>query len=261
MSTLEEALARTQSDAAVGVKAAKDVVLCFKRVFAAAQVGNLKDLPKYLQAAEQGIEGLRQKFTDTEHGWDFDVDTYLSDGSFVSELLEAAGKAQVRVHKLDERLYCYPSLIRLLTDDRMLLIDKQKEIRLRPSVLVEHLRRLQDKPVRFKPEALLKSLRSAYLTARKTRGKGRGGTATVAPLAEIYRLLTLLPGQSKEYSKQEFARDLYLLDQETAINGGNGPSFSLHTASGREPDSKVFATVTKEGEMRRYYGISFTGDE
>ena len=36
---------------------------------------------------------------------------------------------------------------------------------------------------------------------------------TVIPLIDIWELLTLLPGQAKDYPKQEFTRDVYLLQK------------------------------------------------
>jgi len=261
MVTLEEALAKAESESAAALKAAKGVGLSFKKVLDAAKHGNLKEIEKYLRAAEEGVEGLRQKFAAARESWDIDAATYLSDGFFAKEVRQAAAKAGIKVYELDDRLYCYPSLIRLLPDDRTVLIDKHKVTHLRPSVLVEHLKQQQGKPVRFKPESFLKSLKSAYDIAVSAGKKKRGGADTVAPLAEVYRILTLLPGQSKEYSKQEFARDLYLLDQEMASHGNNGPTLGLHTARGGEPESKIFAIVSKNGELRRYYGISFAGGE
>jgi len=122
---------------------------------------------------------------------------------------------------------------------------------------VGHLKELQNKPVRFNSKAFLESMYSAYSIAVKTRGKERVRTGLVVPLVEIYRLLTLLPGQSKDYSRQEFARDLYLLDQSGVRNTKNGLVISLHAPSGRERASKLISIVTRDGGVKRYYGISF----
>src|SRR6266849_3743123 len=75
----------------------------------------------------------------------------------------------------------------------------------------------------------------AYSTAVKTRGKERRETSAIVPLVEIYNLLTLLPGQAKEYARQEFARDLYLLDQSDVTAVRNGAVVSFHAARGNEP--------------------------
>src|SRR5207302_2762703 len=104
-------------------------------------------------------------------------------------------------------------LVRILGGDRVALIDRARERRLRPTVLLNHLKEIQRRPPRFKPEAFLEALFGAYdalVTAKdgKTRQESR-----VVRLLDIYDILTLLPGQSREYSRQEFARDIYLLDE------------------------------------------------
>jgi hypothetical protein len=123
---------------------------------------------------------------------------------------------------------------------------------------VGHLKELQSKPVRFNSKAFLESMFSAYSIAVKTRGKERSGTGSVVPFVEIYGLLTLLPGQSKEYSRQEFARDIYLLDEMGVRNTKNGFVVNIHGPRGPEPPGKIVRIITRDGEVKRYYGISFT---
>ena len=260
LNNLEKSLAKTESDAEAAFKGARSVVSSVKKFHSAAQVGNLPDLRKAIEAAEQAIAALRQQFANAKEGWDFDEDAYLSGSGFRSELLDTARQMGLKISEQDDRLYCYPFLIRILPTERTVLINKTREKRLRPSVLVSHLKELQTRPVKFKSEAFLEALGFVYSRAVKTRGKDRLGTGAIIPLVEIYGQLTPLPGQSREYSKQEFARDLYLLDQGDIRATKNGSVISLHAASGREAASKVISVVTKNGELKRYYGISFAQD-
>ena len=259
--SLEQTLAKTEADADAACKAATAALRSLKKFRAAAQVGNLRDLQRAIEAAEQTVADLARQFTAAKAGWDFDEDAYLSNGSFVAEVLATAAQTGVHLYERDDRLYCYPSLIRVLPNDRAVVIDKTRERRLRPSVLVHHLQELQNRPVRFRSEAFLESLHDAYSTAVKTRGKGRRDTAAIVPLVEIYNLLTLLPGQAKEYSRQEFARDLYLLDQSGVTTVRTGAVVSFHAARGNEASSKVIPIVTRDGQAKSYYGISFTHEQ
>ena len=259
--SLEQALAQTEADADAACKAATVALRSLKKVRAVAQVGNLRELQKAIEAAGQAIAELERQFTTAKAGWDFDENTYLSNGLFVAEVLETAAQTGVRIYKSDDRLYCYPSLIRVLPNDRAVVIDRTRERRLRPSVLVRHLQELQNKPVRFRSEAFLESLHDAYSTAVKTRSKERRDTSPIVQLVEIYNLLTLLPGQAKEYSRQEFARDLYLLDQSGVTTVRTGAVVSLHAARGNEAASKVIPIITKDGQAKTYYGISFTHEQ
>jgi hypothetical protein len=259
--SLEQALAKTETDADAACKAATAALRSLKKFRAAAQVGNLRELQKAIEVAGQVLTDLAQQFAKAAAGWSFDEDAHLSNGAFIAEVLDAAAQAGVHIYERDDRLYCYPSLIRVLPNDRAVVIDKTRERRLRPSVLVRHLQQLQNKPVRFKSEAFLESLYDAYSTAVKTRGKERRETAAIVPLVEIYNMLTLLPGQAKEYSRQEFARDLYLLDQSGVTAVRNGALVSFHAARGNEATSKVIPIVTKDGQAKTYYGISFASEK
>jgi len=256
-SSLEQALRKTEADAETVCKAATAALRAMKKFRAAAQAGNLRELRRAIETAGQTITELEQQFTNAKSGWNFDEETYLTSGSFVAEVLATAADAHVHIYERDERLYCYPSLIRVLPNDRSVVIDKTRERRLRPSVLVQHLHELQNKPVRFKVEAFLESLYEAYSIAVKTRDKDRQGAAAVVPLVEIYGLLTLLPGQAREYARPEFARDLYLLDESGVNAVRDGTAMSLHPARGNEIASKLIHLVTKDGRAKTYYGISF----
>lgn len=257
--SLEKALAKTESDAEAVLKAVAAVGSAVRRLRAAAQVGNLRDVQPTMTAAEQAIATLRQQFANAKEGWDFDEEAYLEGGAFAQELKIAAQRLGVGIYEQDDRLYCYPSLIRVLPNDRAVLIDKARERRLRPTVLANHLRDLQRRPPRFRPEPFLEALFEAYETviAKTRRGRDLFGQGIVAKLLEIYNLLTLLPGQSREYSRQEFARDIYLLDQSGITRTRGGYTVSFPVGTGARAPSSTLKIVTREGGEKIYYGIAF----
>ena len=254
LTCLEKALAKTEADADAALKAATVAVSTLKKFRIAAQTGNLRDLQKTIETADQAITALRQQFTNAKEDWNFDEETYLSNKSFTSEILESAEQAGLKIFEQDDRLYCYPFLIRILPGERSILIDKVRERRLRPSVLVKHLKDLQSKPSRFKPEAFLESLFSAYEIIVAPRGKEMINTGIVIKLRDIYDLLTLLPGQSKEYSTQEFARDIYLLDQSGVTRTKKGLIVAFHF---NRPQAGTITVITQHGDVKKYFGISF----
>lgn len=258
LTSMEKALVRTESDADAAVKTAIAAVGSLKKFRTAAQTGNLRELRKTIEAAEQAITAMQQQFTNAKEGWGFDEDAYLAGRSFTSEILEAAGQAGIKIFEQDDRLFCYPFLIRVLSGERTVLIDKVKERRIRPSVLVKHLKELQAKPPKFKPEAFLESLYSAYETIVTTDRKDRTNPVNVVKLKDIYRLLTLLPGQSKEYSLHEFARDIYLLDQSRISRTKKGLMVSFPASTGTKSNPAAISVVTQHGDVKKYYGISFS---
>lgn len=258
--SLEKTLAKTESDADAACKAASAVVNSLKKFRMAAQTGNLRELQKTIEAADQAIIALRQQFTNAKEDWNFDVESYFSEKSFTSEILKAAEQIGLKIFEQDDRLYCYPFLIRILPGERSILIDKVREKRVRPSVIVKHLKELQSKPTRFKPEAFLDSLFSAYETIVATRGSEQITSGVVVKLKDIYGLLTLLPGQSKEYSLQEFARDIYLLDQSRVTRTRKGLLVTFPASTGTRSNTGIITVITQGGQEKKYYGIAFVGE-
>ncbi|HKZ80640.1 MAG TPA: hypothetical protein VJ124_20360 [Pyrinomonadaceae bacterium] len=257
LTSLEKSLAKTESDAEAALKVAGAAVSSLKKFRAAAKLGNLRELRKTIEAADQAITALRQQFANAKDGWDFDEEAYLSGSAFRSELLETAKQLAVKMFEQDDKLYCYPFLIRILPNERSVLIDKLRERRLRPSVLVSHLKDLQNKPVRFKPETFLDCLFEAYRPAVAARGKDLFGTGVVVKLRDIYESLTRLPGQSKEYSLQEFARDIYLLDQSRVAKTKKGLVVSFPASTGTKSATNTITVITQSGHEKKYYGIAF----
>lgn len=247
--SLEKALAKTEGDVDSAIKGAAVVLSALRKFKAAAKTGDLRELRKTIMSAEQAVTALRQQFVNAKDGWDFPEETYFSGRDFISEILATADRAGLRIYEQDGRLFCYPFLVSISADDRAVLIDKRREKRLRPSVLINHLKELQTKPVRFKPDSFLESLFSAYSVIVKSRGEEIG---IVVSLRKIYDLLTLLPGHARNYTIQEFARDLYLLDKSRITKTKDGFVLAF---SAREGTIRV---TTEDGKEIKYYGIYFS---
>jgi hypothetical protein len=247
---LEEALQRTEVDADASIKAAAAVSKSLKRFRALVHDGNLRELKAALAAVEQSVDALEDQIADTTERWDFDEAGYFADGAYTRELLDTAAGMRLPMFEQDERLYCYPSLLQVLPSERTVLIDRTRERRLRPSVVVGHLRTLHERPPRFRPEAFLETLYNAYRVLSPRHD-------SVERLARVYELLVLLPGQSREYSRQEFARDLYLLDRSGITQTRNGYVASFPASTGTKSASGVITAMSESGQERRYWGIRF----
>lgn len=253
---LEQALARTEADAAATLKAAEAVRGSLRRFHTAAKAGNLRELRSSIEAAERAMNGLRQQFANAKEGWDFDEDQYFASGLYPKEVIATGQQMGVRIFERDDRLYCYPALIQISPREKAVFIDKKRESRIRPAVLVAHLKELQQKPPRFRPEPFLAALFEAYSKAVAMRGRDLLQMAPVVPLVDIYELLTLLPGQAREYSRQEFARDIYLLHRSGVDTTRTGAKVSFPISRGIQ--RRTLTVIDETGEEKRYYGIAFT---
>jgi hypothetical protein len=251
----EEALAVAQAGAEMGLKSAAALTRELRKARTASAGGQVRELRRALDAAAGIAAELTQRLKDVRASYDFDESGYMASGEYSKELLALASERGLAMFEEDERLLCYPSLIRVLPSESAIEIDRRRERRLRPSVLIGLLGAAQQRPPRFRAEQFIQSLADAYdlVVARA----GRKPYAVVR-LIDIWSVLTLLPGQGKEYTKPEFARDLYLLDQSGCRQAKDGRAMRLHGSSGTRT-AGVLTTVARSGQQQLYWGVSFAG--
>jgi DNA-binding FrmR family transcriptional regulator len=225
-----------------------------KRARAAAATGQVRDLRRALDSATAVVEDVAAKLRAAKDAYDVDEAELLASGAYAKELIAAASEVGVAIFDEDDRLLCYPSIVRVQPAELALEIDRRKARGLRPSVVVEQLRRAQQAGPRFKPEPFLASLLAAYDLVAARHGRAR---SAVVRLLDVYGVLTLLPGQAREYTKPEFARDLYLLDQSGVTTVGSPERKLRWAGSTGTRQSGVLTTVAKSGQQQRYWGIAF----
>ncbi|GAC1441198.1 MAG: hypothetical protein NVSMB55_08300 [Mycobacteriales bacterium] len=250
---LEDALARSEEAVAAAQRAAALAGRELKKARASAATGQIRDLRRALAASQAAAADLATSAQVAAASYNFDEAEHLASGGYAKELLTAAADRGLAMVEEDERLLCYPSLIRLLPGDAALEIDRRRERRLRPSVVVDALAVAQTRPVRFKAEAFLDSLGAAYelLAAKESKPD------PVLRLDAVWGVLTLLPGQAKDYTRPEFARDLYQLDRSGVTRTKTGRTIRWHASTGTR-SAGVLTTVADTGQQQRYWGVSFS---
>ncbi|MEU4159358.1 hypothetical protein [Actinoplanes sp. NPDC026670] len=257
--SIEDALAATERGLEEALRGANIAVRELKRALGAARTGHVRDLRKALATAQATAGRLAVDTGALQSEFTFDERAYLSSGGYVKELLaEAEARGLSIVEGDDDRLLCYPSLLRVLPNDAAMEIDKVRDRRLRPSVLVSVLAQAQERGVRFKAEQFLDSLRAAYELRVAADGKRAD---TVVRLVDLWTVLTMMPGQRTQYSRQEFARDLYLLDQSGVTSTERSPRTLRWSASTGTKGSGVLTTVARNGQEQRYWGVSFSSED
>ena len=250
---LEAALAETGEQVDATLKATAALSRELKKAKTGAAGGQLRELRRALDAASTLARDLAVTAKRTAGSFDVDEQEYLTSGSYAKELLGLAAARGVAMFEADERLLCYPSLVRVLPGDAAVEIDRRREKRLRPSVLVGLLEAGQSRPPRFRPEPFLESLAAGYELVRTRDGKRDGA---VLRLVDVWGVLTLLPGQGRDYTRPEFARDLYMLDSSRAMVTKSGRTLRWHASSGTR-GSGTLTTVAQTGQQQLYWGISF----
>jgi hypothetical protein len=137
--TLEGALAATERSAEAVLKAAGAVTRDLRNASARARTGQIRELRKALASARSAARTLADQAERLHDLFDFDEAEHLASGAFTKELLAAAQARGVTLFEEEDRLLCYPSLLRVLPGEAAVEIDKVRERRLRPSALVDLL--------------------------------------------------------------------------------------------------------------------------
>lgn len=252
--TFESVLRETQDCAEAALKSAASLTRELRKAKAAAASGQVRELRRALEAVVSQADGLLESVQAAQTSFNFDEAGYLASGDYAKELLAMAAERDVSMYEEDERLLCYPSIVRVIPGDAVVEIDRRRERRLRPSILLGLLAAVQQRPARFRADQFLESLAGGYehVVARADKKSD-----AVVRLTDIWTVLTLLPGQGKEYTRPEFARDLYLLDQSGARSTKHGRTLRWHASSGTRM-AGVLTTVARTGQQQRYWGVSFT---
>jgi len=158
MGGLEAALEATEERVDAALKATAAVNRELKKAKTCVQKGQLRDLRRALSAAAVLAGDGARAAEDAVESFDFDEQEHLESGSYSQELLDTAAAQDVAMFAADERLLCYPSLIKVLPGDAAVEIDRRRERRLRPSVLVGLLAAAQDGRLDFGPSLSWRAL-------------------------------------------------------------------------------------------------------
>ncbi len=249
---LEQALETFQSQVEASLDRVNALGKRLKKLRTAAESGDLREIGKSLS----DLKELGSAVSDHTGAlaFEFDEAAYFPE-AFLAELTTAAEAAGLKVFVQDGKLYCYPLLVRVKTADRAVQIGTKVERGIRPSVLAKKLGDLHSRPPRFKPADFLGVLHRAW------RHCASANETPVLALTEIYDVLTLMPGAAKDYTKDDFARDLYLLDKSGVTETADGSALQLAASTGTRKASSTFVCIAEDGSEKRYYGIGFTSGE
>ena len=225
-----------------------------KKAKRSAQTGSVRDLSTAVGELAILATSSKTVVEEVQALCEFDASNWIASGIYQDELMELASQEGLTMIESDGRILCYPTIIQLSASDTSVLLDKKRDRGIRPSYLVRKLKDIANRQVKFRPEPYIEALQFAYdlVVADKNRRPG-----TAVKLIEVYRVLTILPS-SRTYSKSEFARDIYLLDQSGITTARDGRELKL-PASALTRSSGTMETVAKGGQVKLYAGIAFEG--
>ena len=265
MADLEVAFAEVERTAGAAAKAAKTVARQAEAVAKAARGGDIAGIKRAQKELDEARSAFTQEVLDAVASWPLndEEEMRLLDEEYAGELQRAGAAKGLTMHEHDGALICSPSIVRIISAERAVRIDHRKVSTLRPSHLVGLLLKNQRRSSGFSSKRFLDCLYSVYTDIVSGNGGGRdlAGANPVVLLARIYRLMTALPGTSRDYGLRDFARDLYLLDSQGPKQTKNGATISFPASTGtKQHTNERISFVDSDGYETIYFGVRFDKD-
>lgn len=217
--------------------------------------GMFEPLPRQVEQFAASVETARTALR-------YDAAAALTDGAYLAELQDEARAQGVVLTERDGRLSAFPLLLKLEPRTQGVRIGRKLERRLRPSVLVDQLKKAQT-ATGFDAARVLGQMFAVYGTlARGIQPAWRPdttGDGPVVALNDIHAALTVLPVAAASYPREAFAVDLLRLNRLPDTSTAGGHRFSLPASTGSKGRDRL--TVYDEtGGEHVYVGIRFSRD-
>ena len=242
----ETSLARLEQQASQVLRAAK-------QLRKAAQDGALAGVGVAQGALRQGAAQLMESIARDAEMPAIDIPAAFENGSFLTELSHAAAVAGVTLVQRDGRVTAYPVVLRLEPRTLGVRVGRKLERRLRPSVLAQQLKVLQQRSGRFNARSFLDRLLRGYSVLAPD---WRSGEGPLVALAALHDVLTLLPAAAADYPMEEFLVDLLRLDREPDARSGRGHRFELGGSTGTK-GARRLTVYDETGTQHDYYAVRF----
>ena len=263
MDRLEQAFVVTENAAEAARKSAAIVVSQSRALVKAAQTGNIAAIRRIQERLRDSADLLVQDINTAMSSWSLtsDEEKQFFEEQYLDRLKVAATEVGLKLSERDGFLVSYPSIVRILAGDRAVRVDRKKVSTVRPSYLVKLLQKNQQRASGFSSQRFLEAVYNVYTDIaelHRTKAESEVHVSPVVPLARIYKLMTSLPGASREYDRSDFARDLYILDSNGPQTTRSGARVSFPASTGtRMRKSDLFSFVGPDGDGVDFYGIRF----
>jgi hypothetical protein len=259
--TIEGQIAQLDPLLAEGEKQAKALLKRIQALRKRVATGEFGPIPAALEHIPQQTAALADVIDAAHTALTYDTPAALTDGSYLAELQAEASARNVVLTERDGRLSAFPLMLKLEPRSGAVRVGRKLERQIRPSVLIETLRKAQISS-RFDAAKFLSQLFSAYeylakIDQPKWDAKAMGD-GPVVQLADIHDILTLLPIAAGDYAREEFACDLLRLDRAPDTRT-RGMRFSLPASTGSKGRSRL-NVFDETGEERVFVGIRFSRD-
>ena len=256
---LEATLTAWEDQLATLERHANSALRSARKLRKAAQEGSVAAFPAAIAALRQDTERLNDAVDQSAHAPTIDIPDAFANGAFLAELAAAAKAADVMLVQRDGRITACPLVLRLEPRAQGVRLGRKLERRLRPSVLIAELKKLQQRPNRFNARVFLDRLLKAYAVLAPRWQPNRAGDGPLIALADLHEVLTLWPQAAADYPIEEFLCDMLRLNRLPASRTGRGHRFELGGSTGTK-GAKRLSAFDETGAQHDFYAIRFVTD-
>jgi len=248
---LEDALQEQKERVDALVKSAKKYTAALTAWKKACQTGHMGNLQKNASLATELIATLVKPTSEASASWDFDVRSYLESAQWRKEVRSvAADRHDLRTTEDDDLLISSPVVVRALPARNSIQIGKVNWPNIHPQLVAAELKRLRDRTAAANSQDFLEALYRTCL--RSTRPE-----VMFVKLREVYDRWCDTPGYKKENPLPAFAQQIYALQRSGFRTTKGGNRFVIEGPSGNAKERDVLSVIAEDGQMIRYYGITF----
>ena len=232
----------------------------YKNLLKDVENGDLKDLTRALAVYKDVIENQRAVAGRVEELLNgFDSAAYFSGGEFAEQLLRECEAMGVDARGTAPVFEMFPFRVRIDMENQDLYLNRKKISCMYPKAFAASVKAAKERLEKenFKAEQFAQELGDAYDLALLKSGRREG---TDVKLTVLYKLMTPLSRQRKEYDQQSFAYDIARL-YESDLQGEvlkDGRMFQFGPS--RENPSAI-RILDKEGREQFFTTISFSKRE
>lgn len=255
MGELEAACQQCELGSADLAKAAKQLERAATALRKAAAEGNDAKITSAISDVGAALDVIRLKADGALRSWPFttsQIEEYLA-SKYERELIEAGRSEGIEVTRLDDRLMAFPAVIQVVPSQRAVRIDRVRHPSIRPSRIIGFIKS-QRKVPGAKPQVFIETLHNAYKRAKAVSPSG-------ATLMDLFDILTSHPEWKRMYSRADFERDVFLLDNSDVRRTKSGAKLSFSGSTGAKGGVKAFVVRPPNGMPKTYYGIRFQESE
>jgi len=218
--------------------------------------GALPNARTSLRPCVELATGVTESLVQIGADLDAPITHYLQSAEYFADVSVKCKELGLELRNDGDTWYCFPSTIKVLAEEEIVVINSNRTSEVLPANIAAKLKTAYDAAIANPPKQFLDVLFKAYLAIGSKNGAHTEMAGSVVPVIDLYNVLTLWPERKRQYSKSQFALDLYLLDR-SGVTSVSGKRLTFSASTGARDRSKIVAVQDEHGYEKVYYGIYF----